>query len=177
MRWRRSSSGRSGSGLARRRTRRSPTAPGARRRSPAPPRSIAGADQLLVNGAPLLVVAVGTRDGGAVGLVFAATMLVRAPVYVFQGFAASLLPNLTHLAAVAGRAQLRRAVLRTALVLFAVGMAFIGFAAAAGPAAMRARLWPELRRGRDQPRAARRRRRVRTSRPARSRRPCSRCGT
>jgi O-antigen/teichoic acid export membrane protein len=98
---------------------------------------VAGADQLLVNGAPLLVVAVGTRDGGAVGLVFAATMLVRAPVYVFQGFAASLLPNLTHLAAVAGRAQLRRAVLRTALVLFAIGIAFIGFAAAAGPAAMR----------------------------------------
>ena len=30
-----------------------------------------------------------------VGVVFAATMLVRAPVYVFQGFAASLLPNLT----------------------------------------------------------------------------------
>jgi len=98
---------------------------------------VAGADQLLVNGAPLLVVAAGTRDASAVGLVFAATMLVRAPVYVFQGFAASLLPNLTHLVAVAGRAELRRAVLRTALVLFGIGIAFIGFAAIAGPAAMR----------------------------------------
>jgi hypothetical protein len=29
--------------------------------------------------------------------VFAATMIVRAPVYVFQGLAASLLANLTHL--------------------------------------------------------------------------------
>src|SRR5436309_6635869 len=98
---------------------------------------VAGADQLLVNGAPLLVVAVGTRDTAAVGLVFAATMLVRAPVYVFQGFAASLLPNLTHLVAVAGRAELRRAVSRTALVLLAIGIVFIGFATLAGPAAMR----------------------------------------
>jgi O-antigen/teichoic acid export membrane protein len=99
---------------------------------------IAGADQLLVNGAPLLVVAIGTHDGAAVGLVFAATMLVRAPVYVFQGFAASLLPNLTHLVAIAGRSELRRAVARTAFVLFAVGLGFIGFAAVAGPMAMRA---------------------------------------
>jgi O-antigen/teichoic acid export membrane protein len=99
---------------------------------------VAGADQLLVNGAPLLVVAVGTHDRAAVGLVFAATMLVRAPVYVFQGFAASLLPNLTHLVAVAGRAELRRAVLRTAVVLFAIGIVFIAFASLAGPAAMRA---------------------------------------
>jgi O-antigen/teichoic acid export membrane protein len=99
---------------------------------------VAGADQLLVNGAPLLVVAIGTHDGAAVGLVFAATMLVRAPVYVFQGFAASLLPNLTHLVAVAGRAALRRAVLRTAVVLFAIGLGFVAFAAIVGPAAMRA---------------------------------------
>ena len=105
---------------------------------------VAGADQLLVNGAPLLVVAVGTRDTAAVGLVFAATMLVRAPVYVFQGFAASLLPNLTHLVAVAGRSELRRAVLRTVAVLFAIGVAFIAFTAVAGPAAMRAVYGPSF---------------------------------
>jgi O-antigen/teichoic acid export membrane protein len=105
---------------------------------------VAGADQLLVNGAPLLVVAVGTHDAGAVGLVFAATMLVRAPVYVFQGFAASLLPNLTHLVAVAGRSELRRAVLRTVVVLFAIGIAFIGFAGVLGPAAMRAVYGPSF---------------------------------
>jgi O-antigen/teichoic acid export membrane protein len=97
-----------------------------------------------VNGAPLLVVAVGTHDAGAVGLVFAATMLVRAPVYVFQGFAASLLPNLTHLVAVAGRSELRRAVLRTVVVLFAIGIAFIGFAGLLGPAAMRAVYGPSF---------------------------------
>jgi O-antigen/teichoic acid export membrane protein len=99
---------------------------------------VAGADQLLVNGAPLLVVATGTHNGAAAGLVFAATMLVRAPVYVFQGFAASLLPNLTHLVAVDGRSELRRAVLRTAVVLFAIGIAFVAFVALAGPTAMRA---------------------------------------
>ena len=62
---------------------------------------------------------------------------IAGATWLFQGFAASLLPNLTHLAAVAGRSQLRRAVLRTAVVLFAIGIAFIGFAALAGPAAMR----------------------------------------
>jgi O-antigen/teichoic acid export membrane protein len=103
----------------------------------APATVIAGADQLLVNGAPLLV-AVSGGSSTAVGLVFAATMLVRAPVYVFQGFAASLLPNLTHLAQVEGRTQLRRAVVRTAGVLFACGVVFTTVAAAGGPAAMRA---------------------------------------
>ena len=57
---------------------------------------IAGADQLFVDGAPLLVIALGGSMKAA-GLVFAATMLVRAPVYVFQGLAAALLSNLTHL--------------------------------------------------------------------------------
>lgn len=98
---------------------------------------VAGADQLLVNGAPLLVAA-GTHDSAAVGVVFAATMLVRAPVYVFQGFAASLLPNLTHVGVTAGRSALRRAVLRAVAVLFAIGVGFIAVVGIAGPAATRA---------------------------------------
>jgi O-antigen/teichoic acid export membrane protein len=99
---------------------------------------IAGADQLLVNGGPLLVLAgSGTRHGSTVGVVFAATMLVRAPVYVFQGFAASLLPNLTHLAARSGHEQLRKAVVRTAARLFALGLAFALVTALVGRAAMR----------------------------------------
>jgi len=105
---------------------------------------VAGADQLLVNGAPLLVVAASTHDSAAVGLVFAATMLVRAPVYVFQGFAASLLPNLTHLAATAGRCALRRAVLRTVAVLFAIGIGFIALVGIAGPTATRAVYGPSF---------------------------------
>ncbi len=103
----------------------------------APASVIAGADQLLVNGGPLLVVAGGGRDASRVaGVVFAATMLVRVPVYVFQGLAASLLPNLTHLQACADGARFRRAVVQTAAVLLAVGGLIVGFAAAVGPQAM-----------------------------------------
>jgi hypothetical protein len=73
-----------------------------------PATAIAAADQLLVNGGPLLVI----LDGGAqaarsAGIVFAATMLVRAPIYVFSGLAASILPNLTTLAAGAARSRNR----------------------------------------------------------------------
>ena len=102
----------------------------------APATVIAGADQILVNGAPLLV-AVSGASNATVGLVFAATMLVRAPVYVFQGFAASLLPNLTHLAGVGRLADLRTAVARTAGILFAGGIVFTAAVAVVGPIAMR----------------------------------------
>jgi O-antigen/teichoic acid export membrane protein len=64
-------------------------------------------------------------------------MLVRAPVYVFQGFAASLLPNLTDLHARANGAEFRRAVVVTSSVLLGTGGAIVLAAAAAGPQAMR----------------------------------------
>lgn len=97
---------------------------------------IAGADQLLVNGAPLLVVVGGGTDASkAAGVVFAATMLVRVPVYVFQGLAASLLPNLTHMQARADAVRLRRAVVQTAAFLLAGGGLIVVAAAAAGPRA------------------------------------------
>ena len=61
---------------------------------------------MLVNGGPLLVAGeAGRHATTAAGLVFAATMIVRAPVYVFQGLAASLLANLTHLNATADTAR------------------------------------------------------------------------
>ena len=44
--------------------------------------------------APLLVAVGGVGDTRAAGVVFAATMLVRAPVFVFQGVGAVLLPRL-----------------------------------------------------------------------------------
>jgi O-antigen/teichoic acid export membrane protein len=99
---------------------------------------IAAADQLLVNGAPLLVV----LDGGAqaskaAGVVFAATMLVRVPVFVFQGLAASLLPNLTHLHARGDGARFRRAVATAAGMLLAAGVVIVACAAAFGPEALR----------------------------------------
>src|SRR5512133_2090585 len=50
---------------------------------------IAAADQVLINAGPLLVMLEGGRNASATaGVVFAATMLVRIPVYVVQGVAA-----------------------------------------------------------------------------------------
>jgi O-antigen/teichoic acid export membrane protein len=99
---------------------------------------IAAADQLLVNGSPLLVILDGGHDASRMaGLVFAATMLVRVPVYVFQGLAASILPNLTRLQALEDRARFRRDVLHTAGLLLGAGGLIVAFAAAVGPESMR----------------------------------------
>jgi O-antigen/teichoic acid export membrane protein len=98
---------------------------------------IAIADQVLVNGGPLLVMLGGGEDVGKVaGLVFAATMLVRVPVFVFQGLATSLLPNLTRLHATAERARFRRAVLRVVGALAVCAAVIVLAAAVVGPEAM-----------------------------------------
>ncbi|MGH3441985.1 MAG: lipopolysaccharide biosynthesis protein [Nitriliruptorales bacterium] len=103
----------------------------------APASIVAAADQLLVNGGPLLVMIEGHTDASkAAGVVFAATMLIRAPVYVFQGLAAALLPNLTHIQAVAEIARFRQMVVRTVGFLLAAGAVIVAFAAIAGPQAM-----------------------------------------
>jgi O-antigen/teichoic acid export membrane protein len=103
----------------------------------APATVIAAADQLLVNGAPLLVtLSSGRGAGSSAGVVFAATMLVRAPVYVFQGLAASLLPNLTDLHARANGAEFRSAVVRTTTFLLGAGAVIVLGALALGPEAM-----------------------------------------
>jgi O-antigen/teichoic acid export membrane protein len=99
---------------------------------------VAGADQVLVNGGPLLVMLGGGAGASkAAGVVFAATMLVRVPVYLFQGFAASLLPNLTRLHAVDGAIRFRRAVYQTVGLLLAGGVLIVVGAALAGPQGMR----------------------------------------
>jgi O-antigen/teichoic acid export membrane protein len=99
--------------------------------------AIAASDQLLVNGAPLMVIlGGGSHSSRTAGVVFAATMLVRAPVYVFTGLAASILPNLTGLAAAGDRIRFRAAVLRSSLGLLVVGAAMVLGTAAAGPTAM-----------------------------------------
>ena len=98
---------------------------------------IAASDQLIVNGSPLLVLATGGAEASkAAGVVFAATMLVRAPVYVFQGLAASILPNLTHLRATSGEERFRAAVTRAVGLVVVLGSTFVVAAAVAGPAAM-----------------------------------------
>jgi O-antigen/teichoic acid export membrane protein len=82
-----------------------------------PVAAIATADQVLVNGAPLLVAVGGVGDTRAAGVVFAATMLVRAPVFVFQGVGAVLLPKLAAVHAAGDRDGFRQAVARVAALL------------------------------------------------------------
>jgi O-antigen/teichoic acid export membrane protein len=104
----------------------------------APASVISMVDQMLVNGGPLLVAAEGGRHATtAAGLVFAATMIVRAPVYVFQGLGASLLANLTHLNATADAARMRGAVARIASIMLGAGAVTFALAVAVGPAALR----------------------------------------
>jgi O-antigen/teichoic acid export membrane protein len=115
----------------------------------APAAVVATADQLLVSGGPLLVVLAGAPDAhAAAGTVFAATMLVRAPVFLFQGFAAALLPSLTTLRASGERARFRRAVTRVALALAGFAAVLTLGALAAGPEAMRLLYGPGFDAGR-----------------------------
>jgi O-antigen/teichoic acid export membrane protein len=103
----------------------------------APASVIAAADQLLVNGSSLLVILEGGSDASkTAGIVFAATMLVRVPTYVFQGLAAGLLPNLTHLNVVSDPRRFRRAVAHATGLLLCVGAGIVAVAALIGPQAM-----------------------------------------
>jgi O-antigen/teichoic acid export membrane protein len=98
---------------------------------------VAAGDQILLSGGPVLVMLHGGPGASkAAGVVFAATMLVRAPAYLFQGISAALLPNLTTMLANRDEQGFRRAVLRTvaALAAFSGTMAIGAFAV--GPAVM-----------------------------------------
>ncbi len=98
---------------------------------------MAAADQVLLNGGPLLVMLAGGPGATkAAGIVFAATMLIRVPGFLFQGAAASLLPNLTRLHAADEARALERAVLRLAGALIAGGLAMLVAAALLGPQTM-----------------------------------------
>ncbi|MET0600911.1 MAG: hypothetical protein ABW167_02880, partial [Baekduia sp.] len=100
---------------------------------------VALGDQILLSGGPVLVMLHGGEGASkAAGVVFAATMLVRAPAYLFQGVSAALLPNLTTMLARRDVAGFRRAVGRTLGVLAGFsGLAAVG-AFAIGPAVMHA---------------------------------------
>lgn len=113
----------------------------------APATVIAAADQVLVNGGPVLVM-LGGGAAATAGLVFAATMLVRIPVYLFQGLAASLLPNLTRMNAVDEVARFRRGVLRTSFVVFGLGLAAVVGVIAVGPELLRGLYGPDFTAGR-----------------------------
>jgi O-antigen/teichoic acid export membrane protein len=105
---------------------------------------IAGSDQLLVNGAPLLVL--GSSGGKATkeaAIVFAATMLVRVPVFLFSGIAGSLLPNFTRLQAERDHGHVTRAVARVCLLFVGVTALFVVGAAVVGPAGMKLLYGPD----------------------------------
>lgn len=98
---------------------------------------VAAGDQVLVSGGPVLVMLHGGPHASkAAGIVFAATMLVRAPAYLFQGVGAALLPNLTTMLAQDDEHGFRRAVARTVAVLAAFGGVMVLGAFAAGPTVM-----------------------------------------
>jgi O-antigen/teichoic acid export membrane protein len=98
---------------------------------------IAGAEQVLVSGGPLLVlIAGGEGAAAAAGVLFAATLLVRAPVFLLQGVQASLLPSLTTFRARGDEASLHRATMQVALILAGFAAALAAGALVAGPFAM-----------------------------------------
>jgi O-antigen/teichoic acid export membrane protein len=103
----------------------------------APMTVVAACEQLLVSGGPILVMLTGGEGAAAAaGVVFAATMLVRAPVFLFQGLSAALLPSLTRLDALGDQTRFRTAVVGTAAVLGAFSAALVLGAVAAGPQTM-----------------------------------------
>jgi O-antigen/teichoic acid export membrane protein len=123
--------------LAEHRAHESPFHVGAALAFAGPASVMAAADQILLNGGPLLVMLGGGAEATkAAGIVFAATMLIRVPGFLFQGLAASLLPNLTRLHAADDAPALERAVLRVAGALIACGLAMLVGAALLGPQTM-----------------------------------------
>jgi O-antigen/teichoic acid export membrane protein len=100
---------------------------------------IAGSEQVLVSGGPLLVLIAGGPDAAtAAGVVFAATLLLRAPVFVFQGIQASLLPSLTTFQAHGDGHRAHRATVLTAAILFGFSALVAVGALALGPTVMNA---------------------------------------
>jgi O-antigen/teichoic acid export membrane protein len=98
---------------------------------------IAGCEQILVSGGPLLVlIAGGPGAATAAGVLFAATLLVRAPVFLLQGVQASLLPSLTTFRARGDEASLHRATVKVAVILAGFAAVLAVGALVAGPTAM-----------------------------------------
>ncbi|HEY7453590.1 MAG TPA: hypothetical protein VH683_03420 [Thermoleophilaceae bacterium] len=110
---------------------------GAAARFALPAAVIAGCEQILLCGGPLLVLIAGGKGAAAAaGVLFAATLLLRAPVFAFQGVAAGLLPNLTTFEARGDHARLHRATMLVALGMAAFAAVLAIGAVAAGPWAM-----------------------------------------
>jgi O-antigen/teichoic acid export membrane protein len=95
---------------------------------------IAGCEQILISGGPLIVlISGGEGAAAAAGVLFAATLLVRAPVFLFQGVQASLLPNLTTFEAQGDQTRLRRATALTAGAIAGLAVVLAAGALVVGP--------------------------------------------
>ena len=115
----------------------------------APAALIAGCEQVLVSGGPLLVLIAGGEGAAkAAGVLFAATLMVRAPVFLLQGVQARLLPSLTTFRARGDEATLHRATVKVALGLAAAAAVLAGGALVAGPYAMTVMYGDEFTAGR-----------------------------
>jgi O-antigen/teichoic acid export membrane protein len=110
---------------------------------------IAGCEQILVSGGPLLVLIAGGEDAAtAAGVLFAATLMVRAPVFLLQGVQARLLPSLTTFRARGDEASLHSATVKIALILAGVAGVLAAGALVAGPFAMTVMYGDEFTAGR-----------------------------
>jgi O-antigen/teichoic acid export membrane protein len=114
-----------------------PFALGAAARFAAPAAVMAGCEQLLLAGGPLIVLIQGGEGAAATaGVLFAAALLVRAPVFLFQGVAASLLANFTTYRAEGDLARMHAATIRVAVICAGIAVAGALGALVAGPFAM-----------------------------------------
>ena len=88
----------------------------------------------------------GGKDAGkTAGIVFAATMIVRIPVFVFTGLAASLLPNLTRLNPSGKTAEFHRMLVRATGLFAAVAAMIVVFGATIGPQTLLAIYGPSFK--------------------------------
>jgi len=103
---------------------------------------IAAAEQILVSGGALLVAMTDADATAAAGTVFAATMLVRAPVFLFQGVAAFLLPTLTGFHERGEHSRFVRRIGLMSALMTAVGAVLVAGSLVAGPWAMKTLFGP-----------------------------------
>jgi O-antigen/teichoic acid export membrane protein len=114
-----------------------PFALGTAARFAAPAAVMAGCEQFLLSGGPLIVLIRGGEGAAATaGVLFAAALLVRAPVFLFQGVAASLLANFTTYRAQGDHERMHKATITVALICAGIAVAGALGALAAGPLAM-----------------------------------------
>jgi O-antigen/teichoic acid export membrane protein len=113
-----------------------PFAISAAARFAAPAAVVALCEQVLISGGPLLVLLAGGADTTTAGVVFAAMLLVRAPVFLFQGVAASLLPSLTAFQARGDDAKTRQRTFAVAGTMAGVAALMAAAALLAGPETM-----------------------------------------